>query len=145
LIPQYVSPILLPYTQSTAVGTGRANINSDTPTDSAVWSTTPWNEWYNNYLLSIQGVNIIDGGVGYTVEPEVVITGDAIVPAEMTAIINSAGQVVGVNIINPGAGYSTTAVITFTGGNGRGARAASVMGNELVRSIKTTIKYDRYK
>jgi hypothetical protein len=38
LIPQYVSPILLPYTQSTAVGTGRANINSDTPADAALFT-----------------------------------------------------------------------------------------------------------
>ena len=63
----------------------------------------------------------------------------------MEAVINSAGQVVAVNIITPGAGYSTTAVITFTGGNGTGARAYAVMGNGLVRSFKTTIKYDRYQ
>jgi hypothetical protein len=144
-IPQYISPILLPYTQSDAVGTGRANTNSNTPADAEIWTESPWNEWYNNYLLSIQDVTIVDGGAGYTVEPQVVITGTAVIPAEMTAIINSAGQVVGVNIINPGAGYSTEAIITFVGGNGVGARAAAVMGNDLVRSIKTTIKYDRYQ
>jgi hypothetical protein len=144
-IPQYVSPILLPYTQSSAVGTGTPNINSNTPADAEIWVDNPWNQWYNNYLLSIQGVNIIDGGTGYTVEPEVIVSGDCVVPATMTAIINTAGKVIGVNIINPGSGYSTTAVITFTGGNGQGARAAAVMGNDLVRSIKTTIKYDRYQ
>jgi hypothetical protein len=74
-----------------------------------------------------------------------VVTGTAITPAEMTAVLNTAGQVVGINIINPGAGYSTTAVISFIGGNGSGARAVAVMGNELVRSIKTVIKYDRYQ
>jgi hypothetical protein len=144
-IPQYVSPILLPYTQSDAAGTGRANNNSDTPADAQIWTQSPWSEWYNNYLLSIQDVNVVDGGTGYTVEPTVVVTGTAVVSAEMTAIINSAGQVVGVNIINPGSGYSSEAVITFVGGNGVGARAAAVMGNDLVRSIKTTIKYDRYQ
>jgi hypothetical protein len=144
-IPQYVSPILLPYTQSSAVGTGTPNINSNTPADAEIWVDNPWNQWYNNYLLSIQGVNIIDGGIGYTVEPEVIVSGDCVVPATMTAIINTAGKVVGVDIINPGSGYSSTAVITFTGGNGQGARAAAIMGNDLVRSIKTTIKYDRYQ
>jgi hypothetical protein len=63
----------------------------------------------------------------------------------MTAIISSAGQVVGINIVDPGTGYSTDAVITFVGGNGTGARAVAVMGNDLVRSIKTIIKYDRYQ
>lgn len=144
-IPQYVSPILLPYTQSDAVGTGTPSSISDTSADAQIWTETPWSEWYNNYLLSIQDVTIVDGGEGYTVEPEVVITGECTVPAEMVAIINSAGRVVSIDIINPGSGYLTTAVITLTGGNGTGARAAAVMGNDLVRSIKTTIKYDRYQ
>jgi hypothetical protein len=145
LIPQYVSPILLPYTQSTAVGTGTPNANSDTPADAEIWIETPWNEWYNNYLLSVQDVTVVDGGAGYSVEPEVVVTGTSITPAIMTAIINSAGQVIGINIVNPGSGYSSDAIITFVGGNGIGARAVAVMGNDLVRSIKTTIKYDRYQ
>jgi hypothetical protein len=136
---------LLPYTQSTAVGTGTPNANSDTATDAQIWTENPWSEWYNNYLLSVQNATVVDGGAGYTVEPQVTVTGTAITPAEMTAIINSAGEVIGINIVNPGVGYSTDAVITFTGGNGVGARAVAVMGNELVRSIKTTIKYDRYQ
>lgn len=145
LIPQYVSPILLPYTQSTAVGTGTPNANSDTPADAQVWTETPWDAWYNNYLLSVQDATVVDGGAGYTVEPEVVVTGTAVTPAVMTAVISSAGQVVGINIVTPGSGYSTEAIITFVGGNGQGARAVAVMGNDLVRSIKTTIKYDRYQ
>ena len=145
VLPQYVSPILMPYTQSTAVGTGTPNTTSNTPADAQIWLESPWSEWYNNYLLSIQGVEIVNGGSGYTVEPEVVITGECVTPAEMTAIINSSGQVVGVNIITPGVGYSTTAIITLTGGNGTGAQAVAIMGNDLVRSIKTTIKYDRYQ
>jgi hypothetical protein len=145
LIPQYVSPILLPYTQSTAVGTGTPNANSDTPADAQIWTETPWNAWYNNYLLSIQDATVVDGGSGYSVEPEVVVTGTSVTPAVMTSIINSAGQVVGINIVDPGSGYSSEAIITFVGGNGTGARAVAVMGNDLVRSIKTTIKYDRYQ
>jgi hypothetical protein len=145
LIPQYVSPILLPYTQSTATGTGTPNANSDTPADAEIWTESPWNAWYNNYLLSVQDAVVVDGGSGYSAEPEVVVTGTAITPAVMTAVINSAGQVVGINIVDTGAGYSSDAVITFVGGNGQGARAVVIMGNDLVRSIKTTIKYDRYQ
>ena len=142
-IPQFVSPILLPFTQSSST-TGQ-NTVSNLSSNSTRWQTWPWSQWYNNYLLSVQSVEITNGGVSYTVPPEVIVTGDCVEPAEMTAIINSAGQVVGVDIINPGVGYSTTAVITFTGGNGAGARGYAIMGNDLVRSIKTIIKYDRYQ
>jgi hypothetical protein len=141
-IPQFVSPVLTPYTQS---GSLIETQISDAAPDAEVWTRTPWNQWYTNYLLSIQSVNVIDGGAGYTVAPEIVVTGECVEPAEMSAIINSAGRVVGVNIVNPGSGYSTTAIITFVGGNGVGAQAVAVMGNDLVRSIKTVIKYDRYQ
>jgi hypothetical protein len=161
VIPQYVSPVLTPYTLS---GSSVESTVSDAAPDAEIWTQRPWSEWYNNYLLSIQSVIIIDGGAGYTVPPEVVITGESVTPAQMTAIINSAGQVVGVDIVDSGTGYLTTATIEFVGGNGVGARAAAVMGGQglgqnyntttiptdpvaygLSRSIKTTIKYDRYQ
>ena len=91
-IPQYVSPVLLPYTASTAAGTGTINSNSDTAADSTIWAKWPWTNWYNNYLLSIQDVNIVNGGSGYTEPPVVTVTGTSITPAIMTAVINSAGN-----------------------------------------------------
>ena len=144
-IPQYLSPVLLPYTKSTAVGTGTPSSIADTFSDAEIWTEWPWSNWFNNYLLSIEEVAIIDGGTGYTEPPIVTVTGDALVPAVMQAVINSAGKVVAINIIEAGSGYSTTAVITISEGNGVGARAYAVMGNSLVRSIRTTIKYDRFE
>jgi hypothetical protein len=137
---QFVSPVLLPYTHS---DTPAQSTVSDTASNAQIWQEQPWIYWYNNYLLSIEGATVINGGSGYTIAPVVTVTGDCITPAEMTAVINSAGQVIAINIINPGSGYSTTAVITLSGGNGAGATAVAQMGNTLVRSIKTTIKYDR--
>jgi hypothetical protein len=132
--------VLLPYTNASTV---IQNDLSDREANAEVWTVDPWKQWFSNYLLSIQSVTVIDGGIGYLTTPSVTVTGDCITPAEMTAVINSAGQVIAVNIINPGVGYSTTAMITISGGNGVGATAAALMGNELVRSIKTVIKYDR--
>jgi hypothetical protein len=63
----------------------------------------------------------------------------------MQAIINSAGKVVAIDILDPGEGFSTDCLITFVGGNGTGAKATAIMGNNLVRSLNTTIKYDRYQ
>ena len=72
-IPQFVSPILLPYTKSTAVGTGRPSDIADTPANAEIWATTPWQEWFNNYLLSLTSVSVAATGSGYATEPEVVI------------------------------------------------------------------------
>ena len=144
-VPQYVSPILLPYTVSTATGTGTPSDVSDTSASSSLWTQTPWTEWYNNYLLGIQSVQVVDGGSGYTEPPVVTVSGVCVTPAEMTAVIDSAGRVYNITVTSPGAGYSTTAVITFSGGNGTGAQAVAIMGNDLVRSFRTTIKYDRYQ
>ena len=144
-IPQYINPVLLPYTKSTAVGTGTASDIADTPADAQIWVESPWKEWYSNYLLSLQEVIVENPGQGYSVAPTVVVTGECLIPAELEAVVNSAGQVVSITVINPGQGYLTTAVITFDGGNGIGVQAYAVMGNDLVRSVKTTMKYDRYQ
>jgi hypothetical protein len=108
-----------------------------------VWTSWPYNQWYNNYLLELQDVDIVDGGSGYTEPPLVVFTGTAIRAAEAIATINSLGRVVSITITNPGLGYSTTPVVTFDGGNGADARAYAIMGNDVVRQFKTTIRYDR--
>ena len=141
-IPQFVSPVLTPYTLSSSLVESTV---SDAASNAQIWLEQPWSAWFNNYLLGIQGVAVANGGSGYTIPPSVTVTGTCVTQAEMSAVINGSGHVVAVNIINPGSGYSTTATITFTGGNGSGAVAVAQMGNNLVRSIKTTIKYDRYQ
>ena len=141
-VPQFVSPILTPYTEAITPHQSNAS-NADS--NAQIWLESPWSEWYNNYLLSIEGVTVVNGGIGYTVPPAVTVTGTCTTPAIMTSVINGAGHVVGIVVVDPGAGYSTTATITLTGGNGSGAQAVAQMGNPLVRSIRTTIRYDRYQ
>jgi hypothetical protein len=145
-IPQNVSPVLqfdqagLPYTAS---GSLIENFVSDAAPDAEIWTQEPWTQWYNNYLLTLVSVTVVDGGAGYTVAPQVEIIGTYIEKPVLQAVINSAGQVVAVDVLDPGLGFSTGCTVILTGGNGVGARAVAVMGNDLVRSIKTTIKYDR--
>jgi hypothetical protein len=141
-VPQYTSPILLPYDHGTAQV---SNVLSDLPSTSTVWSNFPYNQWYNNYLLTVTSIEMITGrfGTGYTEPPQVIITGDAVEPAEAEAIINSLGQVVAVTVTNPGSGYNTIPVVTFDGGNGSGAQAVVRAENAMVRSFTTTMKFDR--
>ena len=72
-IPQYVSPILLPYTKSTAVSTGTPSDIADTSASAEIWATTPWDEWYNNYLLSLQSITVTSPGEGYSSAPTVTV------------------------------------------------------------------------
>ena len=134
---RFISPVL--------DNTGTLSTTSSTPSDDPIWQTFPWNQWYQNYLLNIESVTVVDGGSGYTVPPQVEIIGNSQRPAVMTARINSAGRVVSVDIVDAGEGYSARPEILLVGGNGIGARATAVVGNPLVRSINTTIKYDRYE
>ena len=139
-IPQFVSPVLTPYTLSNSRIESTA---SDVASNAQVWLGYPWSEWYNNYLLSIESVAIANQGSGYTNPPQVLVNG--LVDSNFIAVINSAGQVLAVNIVNNTEKYSVTPTITLLGGNGTGAVAVPIMGNGLVRSFKTTIKYDRYQ
>ena len=133
----FVSPVL--------DNVGNLSTTSSLPDTAPVWQTVPWNQWYNNYKLSIESVTVVNGGENYTVAPEVQVLGDAVRPAKMSARVNSAGQVVEITIEDPGFGYTTTATIALIGGNGTGAQAVAVMNNNLVRSFDVSMRFDRYQ
>ena len=116
---------------------------SAVPSTSSVWTSFPWNQWYNNYKLQVKSVTVLNGGSGYTIAPEVVVTGDATTQATMTATVNTAGVVTRITVITPGSGYTTTPTLTISGGNGTGATAVVVLEPQQVRDFTTTIKYDR--
>jgi len=141
-VPQFTSPVLLPYTASTA---SPGTSPSSAAASDTIWTQWPWSQWFENYTLHVDSVRVTNGGSGYTSAPTVTVTGDAVEPALLQAAINSSGQVIAISVVNPGSGYVTTPVITITGGNGQGATAYPVMLNPVVRSIKTVIKFDRYE
>ena len=150
-IPQYTSPILLPYDHGTALNSETNNL-SDLPSDSPVWSVFPYNQWYNNYLLGLDSIALITAGSGYTEPPLVVITPNPndpapTEPATATAILDSQGQVSFINVTNPGAGYRSTPTVTFEGGGGAGSGASAYprMTNDVVRQFRTVIRYDRFQ
>lgn len=143
-IPQFTSPILLPYNHGTAFNS-EPNVLSDQPATAAVWESWPYSQWFANYTLGLDSIDVIDPGSGFTDAPVVKIIGNAIQPATAEAIINSQGQLVEINVIERGYGYTTTPTIELDGGNGVGARVYPRLSNGLVRSFKTVIKYDRFQ
>ena len=144
-IPQYVSPILLPYQHATAQA---FNTLSDTAPNSTLWPEWPYSQWFDNYLLHVDSITVTNQGTGYTIAPTVLIVpaeGDTGSGAEATAVLNSSGNVVSITLINGGSGYRSTPTVAFDGGNGTGVAAYPQMDNGLVRSFRTVLKYDRYQ
>ena len=70
------------------------------------------------------GIDITNGGSGYTSNPNVAIAAAPAggIDATASATVEN-GKVVRVDVINPGQGYVTAPAITFTGGGGSGAVA----------------------
>ena len=144
-LPAYWDPTQELFISPVLDNTDTMSTTSSLPSTNVIWQTFPWNQWYQNYLLSIQSVTVVNSGLGYTSPPTVIVTGDCVQQAVMEAQINSAGQVTNITVIDPGLGYTTAAIITLTEGNGTGATAVAVMGNQQVRNILTTLRYDRYQ
>lgn len=143
-IPQFTSPILLPYNHGTAFNS-EPNTLSDLPSTSSVWQSWPYSQWYNNFGMSIESIDVVDSGSGFTEPPIVQIKGNALRPAAAEAIINSLGQLVDVIVTDPGEGYVATPEIILDGGNGVNARVYPRLSNDLVRSFRTVIRYDRFQ
>lgn len=161
-VPQYTSPILLPYQQSEATGSA-SNIINNMAADDPIWTKWPWNQWYGNYLMLIDSIDTISGGTGYTEPPEITIQGDAVLPTLAVATIQD-GAVTGIEVIRQGSGYRDQPVVVFSGGNGTGATAyirligqgtgknynSSELPDQditynLTRSFKVNLKFDRYQ
>ena len=135
---QYISPVL---DDGATLETDPSNkLASD-----EIWETEPYKQWFDNYRLTVNDVLITNAGTGYTIAPEVTVTGDSTTPAELVARLGTGGSISEIIIVEAGSGYTETPVITFSGGNGIDAAALAVMGNNLVRTFGTTVKYDRYE
>lgn len=112
--PQFVSPILTPYTEAVTPSSSSA---SNTAPNAQIWEyPSLYSQWYGNYLLNVEEVIIANSGAGYTSAPVVTVTGTCVEQASMTAIINTSGQVIRIIIDNPGSQYTTDAIITISGG-----------------------------
>jgi hypothetical protein len=140
--PQFVSPILLPYTEAVTPYHSSA---SNTADNAQIWQyPSLYSQWFNNYLLSIDNVSIVYPGAGYTSAPVVTVTGTCVEQATMTAIINTSGQIIEIIIDNPGSGYSTDATITISGGGLPGdptlwSAGLSVVSNESIITSSNNI------
>ena len=119
--------------------------------DSVLESTGVNSQWNNNYKYQVTGAIIENPGSGYLFPPQVVISGGGGNGATGYAMLNGSGGVASIYITNPGSGYTTTPTITLNGGTNTATAYALIKniydyngsGYNLVRSISTTMKFDR--
>jgi hypothetical protein len=119
--------------------------NSIAVTDPAI-NLYPNKNWLDNVGFSLEKIEIADPGFGYTTRPIVFISGGGGTGAEATASLGRNGIIKSITVTNPGQGYISTPEISINGSladGGRPAAASAYLGNSLIRTIKSTVKFDR--
>ena len=101
--------------------------------------------WLDNVGFEVAEIEIKDPGHGYIFPPKVTITGGGGAGATAQAFVNG-GKLVRIKVLKPGSGYKEVPNISIDSPNGLNARNPVVvvrLGNQLTRSINSTIKFDR--
>lgn len=104
----------------------------------------PWKWWADNGGYSVSSIEIYNSGSDYVSVPEVIISGNG-TGATARAFVSN-GKVVSVKIVSAGIGYTQTPIISIVGGNGNSlnqAKAVAILGNGLIRTFKSVVKFDR--
>ena len=114
-------------------------------------SGSVYSQWNNNHAYRVINVEVTNPGTGYILAPEITIPNVNGKPALAYATLNGTGGIARIIITDPGEGFTSIPNIIITG-TGSGATARALLdavydgnntGHNLVRSISTTIKFDR--
>ena len=96
------------------------------------WTTGVVYDMYDDeYSTEILGINIVNGGTGYTSLPTITVTGGGGTGAKFYPIVFDGSIIeiepVGVSNTSRGSGYTSTPTVTVTGGGGTGAILQAVL------------------
>ena len=147
----------LPSSYDSRSGVYRSPEVSNT-SDAELFTTDLYSDWYNNYKFKITDYILGNIGLNYLLPPNVEITGGGGSGASAITTLFGNGRVSGITVISAGSGYTSTPNV-FINGDGVGATAYPLLKNEyyapagnlslsylsynLVRSVDTTLKFDR--
>lgn len=119
--------------------------------DALLLNNQVYRDWKNNYTYGVVDITVGTGGTGYVLPPQIIISGGGGTGANAVAQINEFGQLANITMVTPGSGYTSTPTVTING-TGSGAVATPVLrnifdkndrGHNVVRSIRTNMKFDR--
>ena len=119
--------------------------------DTGLLNNRVYYDWKNNYTYGVVDVIVGTGGSGYVTAPQIIISGGGGTGANAVAQINGLGQLSNVTVVSAGTGYTSSPAVIING-TGTGAVATAILrnvfdgndtGHNVVRSIKTSIKFDR--
>jgi len=111
----------------------------------SVYENNPHKFFSDNYKYKIVEIAVDKGGAGYTVAPNITISGGGGSGTVAKASIQN-GAIVSVQVVTQGTGYSSNPTITLTGGGGgvtEEAKIRAVLTNNKTRKLNETIKFDR--
>jgi len=83
----------------------------------------------NPKAKSVQEVNLVNPGLGYTVSPKIRFIGGGGSGAAATSVISPEGSIGPITLSNPGSGYTVSPSITFTGISTISAAATAVVSS----------------
>ena len=138
----YTSDFDVPATYDPVLGIYRSP-SGEFVEDATLLQQSQYADWLANYPSVIGEIIIADSGSGYTIAPQVTITGSTIGNDALARALISNGVVSKIEIIYPGSNYITQPVVTISGGDGTGARGYAKLKNDTVRKLKATLTYDR--
>ena len=125
--------------------------NGEQSYDTGLLNNRVYYDWKNNYTYGVIDIVVGAGGSGYVTAPQIIISGGGGTGANAVAQINGLGQLANITVVNAGTGYTSSPAIIING-TGIDAVATAVLrnvfdgndqGHNVVRSIKTNIKFDR--
>ena len=119
--------------------------------DSTIYQTGVYRQWLNNYKYQVADIVVKSPGTGYLFAPQIVVKGGGGQGVTAVATVNAAGGIASITVLTPGSGFTSEPEVIING-VGTGAVAYAVlrnvfvgnnMGHNLVRSISTTMRFDR--
>jgi len=126
--------------------------------DSSLVTSGVYSQWNNKHTYSVVDVVVDVPGTGFNSPPQIIITGGGGTGATAVSAIDGNSGVLSITITNAGSGYTSTPLVTING-TGSGTVAYPILrnvwtpnfvnsgdgytGHNIVRSIKTTMKFDR--
>lgn len=111
--------------------------------DSGLLTQPQYYDWNQNHYYFVGNISVGEGGSGYTIAPNITITGSTINDDARATAIVSGGSIISVVVDYPGSYYYTQPNVTLSGGNGSGGKIYAQLENNVIRKLKTTLVYDR--